>query len=114
MRIFRYIFDLPWWVGLPIFLGGNLLIPMGLYGYISGLIICLFGGWTFSKLLKPNEYIEAGQAIVCIPLTALSLYLFNKNWIFDHFIPTNSDTLYVLRIVFGLFFGFLSFQGFRK
>ena len=114
MRYFRYIFDLPWWFGLPIFLGGNLLIPMGLYGYISGLIVCLFGSWTFSKLLKPDDYTEAGYAILFMPLTVLSLYFFRSNWIFDYFIPTDSDTLYVLRVASGLFFGFLSFQGFRK
>lgn len=44
MRPIRYILDLPWWVGLAIFMAGNWLVP---YSYIAGVPICLFWAWTF-------------------------------------------------------------------
>jgi hypothetical protein len=113
MRYIRYIFDLPWWVGLPIFLFGNLLVPFGLFGYIIGLIISLFGCWTFSKLLKIDEYADATMAIVCIPLIAFIMWFVNERFI-DPFIACSFGTLFVLRTVGGLFLGLIGFQGFRK
>lgn len=113
MRYIRYIVDLPWWVGLPIFLVGNLLVPRGLFGYIIGLIVCLFGCWTFSKLLKVDEYVEAGRAIVCIPIVAFIIGFVNEPFI-DPIIDCSFATLFVLRTIAGLFFGMIAFQGFRK
>ena len=113
MRIIRYIFDLPWWVGLPIFLVGNLLVPFGLFWYIVGLMISLFGCWTFSKLLKVDEYAESGRAIICIPIFALIMWFANESFI-NEFVVCSFGTLYVLRTVGGLFFGLIGFQGFRK
>lgn len=110
MRILRAISDLPWWTGLPIFLVGNLLIPFGIWGYITGFIICLFGSWVFSKLLK---YVESdcddSYAIIGISLFA-SLMFFTKQEFFD----LRYDTLYGIRTVIGLFLGFNTFRGFRR
>jgi hypothetical protein len=113
MRYIRYILDLPWWVGLPISLFGNLLVPFGLFWYIIGLMVFLFGCWTFSKLLKEDEYSEAGRAIIFIPIVALGMWFINKSFV-DAIILCSFGTLFVLRFVFGMFFGLISFQGFKK
>ena len=109
MRIFRYVFDLPWWIGLPIFLAGNLLVPLGFFQYISGLIVCMFGCWTFSKLLNYSEESEIGQAAFYIPMMVLSMWFLNEKYI-----DWEYNTLYVVRASSGLFCGILAFQGFRK
>jgi hypothetical protein len=54
MRPIKYITDLPWWVGLLIFVIGNLILPLGLFGYIIGLVLCLFGCFTLAPLLPPD------------------------------------------------------------
>lgn len=113
MRYIRYILDLPWWIGLPIFLFGNLLVPFGWFFYIIGLMICLFGCWTFSKLLKVNEYADPISAIICIPLVCLVMWVFTDQY-FNQFMECSFGTLYASRTVLGLFFGLLGFQGFRK
>ena len=113
MRYIRYITDLPFWVGLPIFLVGSLLTAFGLFWYIVGLIICFFGCWTFSKNLKENECASSGQAIICLPIMAICLWFINNHFI-DPFIVCSFGTLFVFRTVSAMFFGFFGFQGFRK
>ncbi len=110
MRILRAISDLPWWTGLPIFLLGNVLIPFGVWGFITGFIICLVGSWIFSKLLKYNEEdSDDSYAIIGIPLFAALMFFTTQS-----FIAMNYDTLYGIRTVLGLFFGLNTFKGFRK
>lgn len=109
MRIVRAITDLPWWSGLPIFLVGNLIIPIPYVGFIIGILVCLFGCWIFSKLLKYDEYADSARAIIFIPLMILSLWFINED-----FIAWSFGTLYTLRLVTGLFFGLIAFQGFVK
>lgn len=113
MRHLRYITDIPFWVGLPIFLFGSLLTAFGIVWYMIGLSICLFGCWTFSKNLKDNSCTSSGQAIVCLPLMALVLWFINNHFI-DPFVVCSFGTLFVLRSSSALFLGFLGFQGFRK
>ena len=114
MRILRAISDLPWWSGLPIFLIGNLMVPHGMFGYMVGLCICMFGCWIFSKLVKRDEYATGGgSAIVGIPLFGLLLYFVTDNY--DHYIiDLHRDTLYVIRACGGMFIGFIAFSGFVK
>jgi len=110
MRILRAITDLPWWTGLPIFLLGNILIPFGVWGFISGLIICLLGSWILSKLLSYNEEdADDSYAIIGIPLFAALMFFTNQK-----FIEMDYDTLYGIRTVLGLFFTLNTFKGFRK
>ena len=113
MRYIRYILDLPWWAGLPIALFGNLLVPFGLIGYIIGLVIFLFGCWTFSKLLKEDPDANSGRAIICIPMVALVLWVINDSFI-NEWMVVSFGTLFVLRLVIGMFCGLIGFQGFRK
>jgi len=113
MRYFRYITDLPFWVGLPIFLTGSLLTSFGLFFYIVGVIVCLFGCWTFSKNLKEDPYASSGQAITCLPLMALVLWV-STNQFMDTYIVASFGTLYAIRTAIALYLGFWGFQGFRK
>lgn len=50
---------------MAIFLAGNRVTG---YYYILGVPICLFGAWTYSKILKPNDDPEPFPAIVGFPL----------------------------------------------
>jgi len=109
VRIIRAISDLPWWTGLPIFLVGNLIAPIPYIGFIFGLMICLFGCWIFSKLLKPDPYAESGRAIIGMVFVASSLWFIDRD-----FIDYSFGTLYVIRTVIGLSFGVYGFQGFVK
>lgn len=114
MRILRAISDLPWWMGLLIFLVGNLIIPFGSFGYIVGIIPCLFGCWIFSKLVKPDPYAEGGRAIMFLPLTILALWVLTPGPLSYVGLQFEFLTLYVLRIFFGVGCGFTAFQGFNK
>jgi hypothetical protein len=113
MRYIRYILDLPWWAGLPIALFGNLLVPFGLFWYGIGLMVFLFGCWTFSKLLKEDPHADSGRAIICIPIIALIMWFLNEPFVNQMFV-CSFGTLFVLRLVGGMFFGLIGFQGFRK
>ena len=115
MRPIRYIFDLPWWTGLLIFLLGIAIVP---YWYIGGLPICLFGTWTYSKLLPPVEHPEVGLAIIGFPLVFLAMlipakFAFTDVWLsfMNEFSP---KVLYGVRAASGIGIGFLAFQGVRK
>jgi hypothetical protein len=74
MRPIHFLFDLPWWTGLLVFLLGNLMVS---HWYIVGLPICLFGAWTFSKLLPPVDHPEVGFAIIGFPLFFLAMLIPN-------------------------------------
>ena len=113
MRYIRYITDIPFWFGFPIFLSGSLLTSYGLAWYIVGVFICSFGCWTFSKNLKENDLITSGSAIVCLPIMASSLWFLNEN-VIDYIWPVSFETSYVIKTSVSLFFGFIAFQGFRK
>jgi hypothetical protein len=115
MRPVRYILDLPWWVGLAIFMGGNWVTG---HSYILGVPICLFGAWTFSKLLKPNDDPEPFPAIVGFPLFFLvmlipSQFAFKGDW-FSWMNGISENVLYGTRAALGIFTGFIAFQGVRK
>lgn len=65
MRPLKFLTDLPWWTGLPIFLAGTAAVVLF---YPRGLVIALFGAWTFYKLMEPCEYKEPGCALIGFPL----------------------------------------------
>lgn len=115
MRPVRYILDLPWWVGLAIFMGGNWVTG---HSYILGVPICLFGAWTFSKLLKPNDDPEPFPAIVGFPLFFLVMlipgqFAFKDDW-FSWMNGTSETVLFGTRAALGIFAGFIAFQGVRR
>lgn len=118
MRFIRALTDLPWWCGLPIFLVGTLIVPLGIFGYMVGISISLFGCWIFSKLLEPNKYKEVSSAICCLVFFFLVMgipyrFSFSNDWVsfMNHISPT---ILYITRSSLGIFFGMLTFNnGFR-
>jgi hypothetical protein len=115
MRPIRYIFDLPWWVGLAIFMGGNWVVGQS---YIFGVPICLFGAWTFSKLLKPNDNPEPFPAIIGFPLFFIVMlipgqFAFKDDW-FSWMNGTSETVLYGTRAALGIFASFIALQGVRK
>jgi hypothetical protein len=115
MRPIRYLFDLPWWTGLLIFLMGNLVVP---HWYIPGLFVCLFGGWTFSKLLPPVEDPELFPAVVGFPLFFLIMLIPDKFAFttpgLDLMNAISPKILYGIRAALGIGVGFIAFQGVRK
>jgi predicted permease len=111
MRVLRVIRDLPWWVGLPILLFGNLVSPIPHIGYIIGLMITLFGCWIFSKLLEPDPDAASGRAIIGIVVVALSLWFLDRR--FSEYVNWSFGTFYALRVVMCIF-GVYGFQGFKK
>ena len=115
MRLIRYILDLPWWVGLAIFMAGNWLVP---HAYIIGVPVCLFGAWTFSKLLKPSLFDGPGGAMVGIPLFFLVMLIPNQfsfeTVILDLLNELNQTATYGIRAALGIFAGFIAFEGMRK
>jgi hypothetical protein len=114
MRPIKFFFDLPWWTGLPIFLLGTSAV---LWFYPIGIIIALFGAWTFFKLMKPADLDGPGFAIVGFPLFFLSM-LIPERFSFEmpmidllnHLSPT---VTYGLRAALGLASSFIAFQSFR-
>lgn len=115
MRPIRYILDLPWWIGLIIFLLGNLIV--GHY-YIVGMPVCLFGAWTFSKLLAPEDYPEVGFAIVGFPLFFLVMLIpyqvaFEAPW-GSWLNGVSSKILFGVRAALGIGVGFIAFRGVRR
>jgi hypothetical protein len=115
MRPIRYLLDLPWWTGLLIFLLGNAMVP---YWYIGGLPICLFGAWTFSKLLPPVDHPEVGLAIIGFPLFFLAMLIPDQfafqSALLDLLNAASPKVLFGIRAALGIGVGFLAFQGVRK
>jgi hypothetical protein len=68
MRPLKFLTDLPWWTGLPIFLVGTAAV---LFFYPLGIIVALFGAWTFYKLMEPDDYKLPGFDLIGFPLKAL-------------------------------------------
>jgi hypothetical protein len=115
MRAIRYLLDLPWWVGLIIFLLGNLIVD---HWYIVGLPVCLFGAWTYSKLLPPVDDPVVERAIFGFPLFFLAM-LIPDQFAFEHQRLTfmngaSSQFLFGLRAAISIGVGFMAFQGVRK
>lgn len=114
MRPIKFFFDLPWWTGLPIFLLGTGAV---LWFYPVGIIIALFGAWTFFKLMQPAELNGPVFAIVGFPLFFLSM-LIPERFSFEtpvidllnHLSPTAT---YAMRSALGLATSFIAFQSFR-
>jgi len=109
------LLDLPWWVGLLIFLLGNLIVS---HWYIVGLPVCLFGAWTYSKLLPQVDDPTVGCAIVGFPLFFLTMlipdqFTFENEW-FAFMNGTSAKFLFGVRAALGIGVGFLAFQGVRK
>ncbi len=115
MRPIRYLLDLPWWIGLLIFLLGNLLVG---HWYIIGLPVCLFGAWTFSKLLTPEDSPEIGCAIVGFPLFFLVMliphqFAFETSWA-SWMNGASPKFLFGIRAALGIGVGFIAFRGVRR
>jgi hypothetical protein len=81
MKILSYLFNLPWWTGLPIMLGGGFLFDYALWGYLTGLSVFLFGVWTFSKLLKFDEKPESTPAIIGLPSILLIAWFMKEPYV---------------------------------
>ena len=115
MRPVHYILDIPWWVVLIIFLLGNLVVG---YSYIIGVPICLFGAWTYSKLLPSNESPEVGRAIIGFPLFFLVMLIpdrFSFETVILNLLNGIGQTvLFGIRAALGIGVGFIAFQGVRK
>lgn len=114
MRPIQYLLDLPWWAGLVLFMAANWLVG---YSYILGAPICLFGAWTFSRLLKPNDLTGAGFAIVGFPLFFLVMLIprefdFTSDWL-SWLNDTSATVLYGIRAALGIMVGFAACQGVR-
>lgn len=109
----RFVADLPWWVGLAIFLGANALIPMGNVGMGFGLFFCFLGMWIFSKLLLPDKFPSSADAIIGLPLFILSMLMFGGS-IHWSWWPKDYGILYGCRAVCGMLFGLIGFNGFKK
>lgn len=115
MRPIRYVLDLPWWIGLIIFLVGNLIVG---HWYVPGVPVCLFGAWTFSKLLTPEDYPEVGFAVVGFPLFFLVMLIphqfsFEASWA-SWLNYMSSNVLFGVRAALGIGVGFLAFRGVRR
>lgn len=114
MKFIHALFDLPWWTGLPIFLLSNLLIPMGLGGYIAGCIGFLFGAWIFSKLVNYTELPDTyGEAIIGFIVFFASMYFFASKVSLPPLSLLETNGLYVTRTVLGLASSLVAFEGFK-
>lgn len=115
MRYFRFLFDLPWWAGLPIFLSGTALV---VHWYAIGLIIALFGAWTFSKLLeKHHEFNGIGCTLIGFPLFFFSMLIPHR---FSFEFPVlellnhlSTTATYAARSAFGLASSLIAFQSMK-
>lgn len=102
-------------MGLPILFVGNYVVDCELLKcsdilkFTIGFSLCVFGCWTFSKLMPQDEFGDAGSSIIGIPLIAAVLWFVNQRYI-----QYDLSTLYVLRIIGCLMLGLYSFKGYRK
>ena len=114
MRLVKFLTDLPWWTGLPIFLIGTgisvLLYPMG-------ILVALFGAWTFYKLMEPSDLKEPGFALIGLPLFFLVMLIPARFSIetpivdlLNHLSPTAT---YATRSALGLATALTAFRSFR-
>ena len=115
MRPIRYILDLPWWIGLAIFLAGNAIVP---HLYLIGMPIAIFGAWTFSKLMKYDDWNEIGFAIIGFPLFFLVMlipdrFAFETPYIdlLNHISPKVN---FAVRAALGIMMALVAFRGVRR
>jgi len=110
MRFIHALLDLPWWTGLPILLISNTLIPeWGITGYILGSMGFLFGAWIFSKLVNYAQEPDTSGAAIC----GLTIFFGSMYGLTDHFLAWEYGTLFVARLVAGIFASLLAFEGFK-
>ncbi len=115
MRPIRYLLDLPWWAGLAIFLAGNLIVP---HFYIVGMPICLFGAWTYSKLMKFDDNPAIGYPLFGLPLFFLAMVIPNRFAfetpyvdLLNHITPTVN---YAIRAALGMMTSLFACCGLRR
>lgn len=114
MRILRFLTDLPWWASLPIFLIGTGAVVLF---YPLGILIALFGAWTFYKLMQPSEFKEPGFALVGLPLFFLVMLIpaefCIETPVLDLLNQLSSTATYATRSALGLATAFIAFRSFR-
>ena len=115
MRPIRYILDLPWWVGLPIFLAGNTIAP---HIYLIGMPIALFGAWTFSKLMKFADDPRIGCAIIGFPLFFLAMLIPDRFSLHTPYIDLLNHIApkvnFTIRAALGMMIALIAFCGIRR
>ena len=113
-RPFVFLMDLPWWTGLPIFLAGTAVV---VHWYAIGVIVALFGAWTFAKLTQPSEFKEIGFAIIGFPLFFASMLIPTRFSIevpvLDLLNDLSATANFAARSALGLASSFIAFQSFR-
>lgn len=114
MRPLKFLTDLPWWSGLPIFLVGTAAV---LLVYPLGLIVALFGAWRFYKLMAPSDWKEPGFALIGLPLFFLTMLIPSR---FSLEIPVldllnhlSTTITYGLRSALSLASAFIAFRSFH-
>lgn len=114
MRPFKFLFDLPWWTGLPIFLWGTAIV---VHWYAIGLVVALFGAWTFSKLMPSSDFKEIGCAIIGFPMFFASMLIparFSTDLpVLDLLNGLSTTATYATRSALGLASSLIAFQSFR-
>lgn len=114
MRPIRFLIDLPWWAGLLIFLAGNRLVSTW---YATGLAVCLFGAWTYSKLLPARKEPAIGFALVGFPLFFLVMLIPDSVRfelpVLELLNGLSARALYGIRASLGIGVGFFAFMGAR-
>jgi hypothetical protein len=114
MRPLKFLADLPWWTGLPIYLVGTAAV---LLFYPLGIIVALFGAWTFYKLMEPDDYKLPGFALIGFPLFFLAM-LIPANFsietpVLDLLNGLSTTVTYATRSALGLATAFIAFRSFR-
>jgi hypothetical protein len=114
MRPLKFLADLPWWSGLPIFLIGTAAV---LLFYPLGIIIALFGAWTFYKLMEPDDYKLPGFALIGFPLFFLAMLIparFSlETPVLNLLNHLSATATYGIRSALGLATAFIAFRSFR-
>jgi hypothetical protein len=114
MRPFQFLFDLPWWTGLPIFLAGTALVT---HAYPIGVTVALFGIWTFYKLMEPESFKDPYFAMVGFPLFFLAMLIpirFSfETPVLDLLNELGKTTTYAIRSALGLATALFAFRSFR-
>jgi len=115
LRPIRYITDLPWWVGLILFLIGNIIVPDH---YLVGMPMCLFGAWTFSKLIKYDDYHEVGAAFIGFPVFFLVMLIPDQftleTPVIDLLNEIPQKVNFTIRAALGMLISLIAFQGVRR
>ena len=114
MRPLKFLTDLPWWTGLPIYLVGTAAV---LLFYPLGIIIALFGAWTFYKLMEPSDWKEPGFVIIGLPLFFLAMLIPARFSLetpgLDLLNHLSTTATYGIRSALGLATAFIAFRSFR-